>query len=44
MNKKSNENNVFKMFSRKVKKHAENTEIKLNIDIFYELFMLKHVC
>ncbi len=32
------------MLSRKAKEHTENTEIKVNIDIFYELFMLKHVC
>ncbi len=26
------------MLSRKAKEHRENTEIKINIDIFYELF------
>jgi len=26
------------MFSGKAKEHTENTEIKVNIDIFYELF------
>ncbi len=41
MNKKSNENKVFKMFSRKAKEHTENKEIKVNIDIFYELSRLK---
>ncbi len=38
MDKKSNENKVFKLFSRIAKVHTENTEIKVNIDIFYELF------
>ena len=38
--KKSNANKVFKLFSRKAKEHTENTEIKVNIDIFYELFRL----
>ena len=38
--KKSNRNKVFKLFFRKVKEHIENTEIKANIDIFYELFRL----
>jgi len=38
VDKKSNKNKVFKMFFRKVKKYTENTEIKVNIDIFYELF------
>jgi len=42
MDKKSNENKVFKMLSRKAKKHTEHTEIKANIDIFYELFRLKY--
>ncbi len=28
------------MFFRKVKEDIENTEIKVNIDIFYELFRL----
>jgi hypothetical protein len=40
VNKKSNDNKVFKVFSRKAKEHTENTEIKVNIDIFYELFRL----
>ena len=40
MDKKSNKKKVFKMFFRKVKEHTENTEIKVNIDIFYELFRL----
>ena len=40
MDKKSNENKVFKMFSRKAREHTENKEIKANIDIFYELFRL----
>jgi hypothetical protein len=40
MDKKSNENKVFKMFSRKAKEYTENTAIKVNIDIFYELFRL----
>ncbi len=38
MDKKSSDNKVFKLFSRKTKEHRENTEIKVNIDIFYELF------
>ncbi len=37
LDKKSNKNKVFEMFFRKVKEHTENTEIKINIDIFYEL-------
>ena len=40
MDKKSNENKVLKMFSRKAKEHTEIIEIKANIDIFYELFRL----
>ncbi len=40
MDKKSNKKKVFKMFFRKVKEHTENTEIKVNIDIFYKLFRL----
>ncbi len=40
MDKKSNENKVFKMFSRKAKEPTENKGIKANIDIFYELFRL----
>ncbi len=40
LDKKSNENKVFKMFSLKAKDHIENIEIKANIDIFYELFRL----
>jgi hypothetical protein len=40
MDKKSNKNKVFKMFSRKAMEHTENIEIKTNIDIFYELFRL----
>jgi len=43
MDKKSNDNKVFNMFLRKVKEHTENTEIKVNIDIFYELFRKKGV-
>ena len=41
MKKKSNENKVFKLFYRKAKEHTENTEIKGDLDIFYELFRLK---
>jgi len=41
IDKKSNKNKVFKLFSRKFKEHTENTEIKVNIDIFYELFRLR---
>ncbi len=41
IDKKSNKNKVFKMFFRKVKGHTENKEIKVNIDIFYELFRLE---
>ncbi len=40
MDKKSNKKRVFKMFFRYDKKHTENTEIEVNIDIFYELFRL----
>ena len=40
IDKKSINNKVFKMFFRKVKELTENTEIKMNIDIFYELFRL----
>jgi len=40
MEKKSNKNKVLKTFFRKGKEHTENTEIKVNIDIFYELFRL----
>jgi hypothetical protein len=40
MDKKSNKKKDFKMFFRKVKEDIENTEIKVNIDIFYELFRL----
>jgi hypothetical protein len=40
MDKKSNENKVFKMFSRKAKEYTENKEIEANIYIFYELFRL----
>jgi len=40
IDKKSNKNKVVKIFFRKVKEHTENTEIKVNIDIFYELFRL----
>ena len=40
MDKKYNENKVFKMFSWKAKEHTDNTEIKVNIDIFYELIRL----
>jgi hypothetical protein len=43
MDKKSNENKVFKMFSRKAKEYTENTAIKVNIDIFYELFRLVEI-
>ncbi len=43
MDKKSNENKVFKLFSRKAKEHTKNGEIKVNIDIFYELFREKGV-
>ena len=43
MDKKSNEKKVFKLFSRKAKEHTENTEIKVNIDIFYELFRVRNV-
>ena len=38
IDKISNKNKVFRMFFRKVKEHTEKTEIKVNIDIFYELF------
>jgi len=41
VDKKSNDNNGFKLFFLKVKEHTENTEIKVNIDIFYELFRLR---
>jgi len=41
MDKKSNANKVFKMFSRKTKEHTENKKIKANIDIFYELSRLR---
>ena len=41
--KKSNANKVFKLFSRKAKEHTENTEIKGDVDIFYELFRLNAV-
>jgi len=34
MDKKSNENKIFKLFFRRAKEHTENTEIKVNIDIF----------
>ena len=40
VDKKSNVHKVFKLFSRKAKKHTENTGIKVNIDIFYELSWL----
>ena len=40
MNRKSTKIKIFKLFSRKAKEHTENTEIKVNIDIFYELFRL----
>ncbi len=40
--KKSNKNKVFK-FSRIAKEHTENTAIKVNIDIFYELFRAREV-
>jgi hypothetical protein len=40
IDKKSNKNKVFKMFFRKVREHTENTKVKVNIDIFYELFRL----
>ena len=43
MDKKSNGNSVLKLFSRKVKEHTENSEIKVNIDIFYELFRLNMI-
>jgi len=43
VDKKSNDNKVFKLLSRKAKEHTENTEIKVNIDIFYELFREKGV-
>jgi len=36
MDKKSNENKIFKLFSQKAKEHKDNTEINVNIDIFYE--------
>ena len=36
----SNANKVFKLLSRKTKEQTENTEIKVNIDIFYELFRI----
>ncbi len=36
MDKKSNENKVFKMFFQKFKDHTENTKIIVNINIFYE--------
>jgi len=42
VDKKSNDNKVFKLFSRKAKEYTENTEIKVNIDIFYELFRLNN--
>ncbi len=38
MNEKSNENKGLRIFSQKAEEHTENTEIKVNIDIFYELF------
>ena len=40
MDKKSNKNIVFKLFFSKEKEHTENTESKISIDIFYELFRL----
>ena len=40
IDKKSNDNKVFNQFLQKTKEHTENTEIKANIDIFYELFRL----
>jgi len=43
MDKKSNENKIFKMFSQKAKEHTESKEIKANIDIFYELFWLNEL-
>ena len=36
MDKKSNKNKIFKLFSQKAKEQTENTEIKININIFYE--------
>ena len=36
----SNKNKVFNLFSSKAKEQTENTEIKISIDIFYELFRL----
>jgi len=42
VDKKSNDNKFFKLFSRKAKEHNENTGIKVNIDIFYELFRQNH--
>jgi len=39
IDKKSNGNKIFKLFSRKSKEKSETIEINLNIDIFYELSM-----
>jgi len=36
MDKKSNDNKIFKLFSQKANEYTENTEIKININIFYE--------
>jgi len=36
IDKKSNENKFFKLFSPKAKELTENPENKINIDIFYE--------
>ena len=40
MDNKPYENKVYMMFSRKVNEHTENSEVKVSIDIFHELFRL----